>query len=216
MKIKVCGLRDEHNIRQLMEAVHPDYTGFIFYEASPRYAGEKLDPLFLRRLKGSFRKTGVFVDAPLERAKRVCGEYELNAVQLHGQESPEYCGRLQGMDLQVIKTFHLTESFNFHMLEDYAPVCDLFLFDTRGSHPGGNGVHFNWALLDHYHLSVPFLLSGGLSESDAKAISAIRHPALAGVDINSRFERQPGYKDVKSIQLFVNQLNKYVHGNKNL
>jgi len=213
MKIKVCGLRDEHNIRQLMEAVHPDYTGFIFYEVSPRYAGEKLDPRFLRRLKGTFGKTGVFVDAPLEQVQKVSGQYGLDAVQLHGDEPPEYCRHIQHSGIQVFKTFRLSESFEFKTLGDYAPDCDFFLFDTQGRHPGGNGLHFNWNLLDHYQLSVPFFLSGGLSESDARAISAIRHPALAGVDINSRFEKEPGYKDVRKIKLFMNHLNECLHAN---
>lgn len=216
MKVKVCGLRDEKNIRLLLETVLPDYLGFIFYEPSPRYAGEILDIHFLQRIKGSFKKTGVLVDAALSRAESIAGKYELDALQLHGNESAEFCASLRRTGLEIIKTFHLSESFNFHVLEDYAPACDYFLFDTRGQHPGGNGVRFNWGLLEKYQMSVPFFLSGGIDGQDAASIAQIRHPALGGVDLNSRFEHTPGLKDVSNIRRFTNHLNEYLHANRNI
>ncbi|MBS3775203.1 MAG: phosphoribosylanthranilate isomerase [Bacteroidales bacterium] len=216
MKVKVCGLRDEKNIRLLLETVLPDYLGFIFYEPSPRYAGEILDISFLQRIKGSFKKTGVLVDASLSTAESIASKYELDALQLHGNESAEFCASLRRPGLEIIKTFHLSESFNFHVLEDYAPVCDYFLFDTRGQHPGGNGVRFNWELLEEYQMSVPFFLSGGIDGQDAASIAQIRHPALGGVDLNSRFEHNPGLKDVSKIKRFTNHLNEYLYGERNL
>jgi len=216
MKIKVCGLRDEKNIRLLLEAVLPDYLGFIFYEPSPRYAGQILDVSFLQRIKGSFKKTGVFVDASPSTTESISSKYELDALQLHGRESAEFCASMRSLGVEIIKTFHLSESFDFHTLEDYAPVCDYFLFDTRGKHPGGNGVQFNWELLGKYQMCVPFFLSGGIDRQDAELIAQIRHPGLRGVDVNSRFEHKPGLKDVSKIKRFTNQLNKYLDGNRNI
>lgn len=216
MKVKVCGLRDEKNIRLLLETVLPDYLGFIFYEPSPRYAGEVLDISFLQHIKGSFKKTGVLVDASLSTAEWISSEYELDALQLHGNESAIFCASLRRPGLEIIKTFHLSESFNFHVLEDYAPVCDYFLFDTRGKHPGGNGMQFNWELLEKYQMSVPFFLSGGIDGQDAESIAQIRHPALGGVDLNSRFEHNPGLKDVSKIKRFTNHLNEYLHADRNI
>ncbi|MBS3774915.1 MAG: phosphoribosylanthranilate isomerase [Bacteroidales bacterium] len=216
MKIKVCGLRDEKNIRLLLEAVLPDYLGFIFYEPSPRYAGEMLNVSFLQRIRGSFKKTGVIVDASLSTAELISSKYGLDALQLHGNESADFCASLGSLGVEIIKTFQLSESFDFHVLEDYALVCDYFLFDTRGEQPGGNGVQFNWELLEKYQMSVPFFLSGGIDGQDAESIAQIRHPALRGVDVNSRFEQRPGLKDVRKIKRFTNHLNEYLHADRDI
>ena len=210
MKIKICGLRQAENIQSLLP-LQPDYMGFIFYEKSKRYAGKNVgrvsNPTDVKDSKKPI-KTGVFVNEELNKIKTIIERHALDAVQLHGDESPEFCKKIKNEHVEVIKVFSVDDDFDFSTTKKYEPVCDLFLFDTKGKERGGNGIAFNWTILNNYKGEKPFFLSGGIGPEDAAEIKKINHPKLFGVDINSRFELEPGLKDVEAVKKFFNEIKK--------
>lgn len=205
MKVKICGMREAANI-MAVASFNPDFLGFIFYEKSARYAGEALDTELLRSLPASICKVGVFVDAPLPELLATTCQYSFDYVQLHGHETPAYCQAVREHNLRVIKAFSVDADFDFNTLAAYAPVCELFLFDTKGKHPGGNGHSFDWQLLASYHGPTPFLLSGGLGPGNADELLRFRHPQLVGYDVNSLLETAPGHKDVEATAQLLTRL----------
>lgn len=206
LKIKICGMRDPANITGVVAGSSPDYLGFIFYPRSKRFAGFRPLPEVLAVVPDSVKKVGVFVDETPETVLEVIEQWNLEAVQLHGKESPDYCHRLKISGMVVIKAFSVDETFDFSTLEGYSQSCDFFLFDTKGLLPGGTGNKFNWQLLSNYQGDKPFFLSGGIGPDDWKAISELSHPQLLGIDINSGFEISPGWKDVESIRKFIREI----------
>ncbi len=192
MKIKVCGMKVPCNIKAIA-GLEPDYMGFIFFDKSPRYVGG-LPAGELFTLPASIIKTGVFVNEDVDTVKQLINQYQLAAVQLHGNESPEYCVELR-KQVTVLKAFGVDETFDFDRLTDYANKVDYFLFDTKTAAHGGSGLVFDWRVLERYKLDVPFFLSGGLSADNLPEVKQIKHPTFYGVDLNSRFEVEPGVKD---------------------
>ncbi|MCB9449056.1 MAG: phosphoribosylanthranilate isomerase [Flavobacteriales bacterium] len=205
LRIKVCGMRDANNIRKVAE-LGIYFMGFIFYPKSPRYAGDILEPSVVQSLPSSIRRVGVFVNAKQEDIIRTADSYHLDAVQLHGTESPEFCRAMKLQGLLVLKAFGIAEVFDFEELADYITHVDYFLFDTASVSHGGSGKKFTWDLLKDYHLRVPFLLSGGIGPEDTEAIRSVSHHALMGVDLNSKFETEPGMKDEQRLESFLQQL----------
>ncbi|GAA4493650.1 phosphoribosylanthranilate isomerase [Hymenobacter ginsengisoli] len=197
MKVKICGMREAANILSVVD-FNPDFLGFIFYEKSPRYVGDALDTEVLRALPESVGKVGVFVDAPLPELLATANHYSLDYVQLHGHETPAYCQAVHEQGLRIIKAFSIAEAADFDNLAPYMPYCELFLFDTKGAQPGGNGHVFDWQLLEQYHGATPFLLSGGLGPETMEELLRFHHPQLAGYDFNSQLELAPGLKDVEA------------------
>lgn len=205
MKIKVCGITKREDLQQLV-ALQVNYAGFIFYEKSPRFAGSKLDPRTIRETT-DIQKVGVFVNAPLEQVKRTIADYGLNLVQLHGDETPEYCAALREI-LPVIKAFRVGENVVWEtLLQPYLAVTDYFLFDTEaGKAYGGTGIRFNWELLQSYPYEHPFFLSGGIGPEQLPELLLLKMPALVAVDVNSKFEIQPGVKDMNRVKPFTEQI----------
>ncbi len=229
MKLKICGIKHPDNARQLL-TLAPDYLGFIFYKKSPRYVGEPTDLDWVKNLPGPTQKVGVFVNEEVETMKKTAETLGLQVVQLHGEEPPEVCSFLKKAGLEVWKVFGVDEDFDFEKTKPYIGVADKFLFDTKGKNRGGNGVAFDWSLLEKYEGETPFVLSGGigplpltpkgeptdaqLSElqnfrsSDAwKSVGSplgVRGPAV--LDINSRFETAPGLKDFNLVKKFKDEL----------
>ena len=199
MIVKVCGMRDEENIRQV-EALGIDLMGFIFWPRSSRYVAERPSYLPTR-----CKRVGVFVDEEIETLKRIADDYALDVIQLHGHETPAYVAQLQGRS--VIKAFNVATAADFVQTKDYAGLADCFLFDTKGKAVGGNGEKFDWSVLDDYTSDTPFLLSGGIGPDDAERVKAFRHPRCIGIDLNSRFELSPAFKDINKLQDFLNALN---------
>lgn len=205
LKIKVCGMRDIENIRKISE-LKPDLIGFIFYPASDRYAGEVQAADIKGAVSHGITKTGVFVNADLYSIKATIMRFGLKAVQLHGNESPEMCMQLRATGVKVIKAFKMDAAVDYSKMMPYVEHCNWFLFDTKSPKHGGSGKRFDWKLLDSYDLGHPFFLSGGIGPSDADSILELNHPALYGVDVNSRFEIEPGVKDVERVARFINKL----------
>lgn len=199
--LKVCGMRDPNNIAELIE-LQPDFMGFIFHEKSSRNVDEQVDV----KIPSSIIATGIFVEESEKFILQKVKEYQLTAIQLHGNESPQFCKKLKTSGLIIIKAFNIHEGFDFEMLKDYESFCDYFLFDAFGKNSGGNGITFNWELLKKYKGKTSFLLSGGIDETMANTINNINHPQFVGVDVNSGFEIEPALKDIKKIKTFKNEL----------
>lgn len=201
MKIKVCGMRDKENISGLL-ALKPDYIGFIFYDQSKRFVANF--PQI--EIPSTIKKVGVFVNETIDEIVEKVKKHQLDFVQLHGDEVAYYCEKLAAKNIKIIKVFSVDENFNFSATKPFEKCVALFLFDTKGNNYGGNGVKFNWDLLQNYKGKTPFLLSGGISKNDATEINKFKHFAFLGIDINSGFELEPALKNVKEIIEFKSLL----------
>lgn len=199
MIVKVCGLKEPENI-SAVDSLHPDLVGFIFYEKSPRYVETDSIPVT------NAVRTGVFVNESAEKVLEKAVQYRLQVVQLHGSETPESASFLKDKGFKLIKAFNIGEEIDQQQMQAFIPYCDYFLLDTKGQHAGGNGVKFNWELLNSYELEIPFLLSGGIRPADAAAIKKIKHPGFAGVDLNSGFEIHPGLKNISLLKEFIHDI----------
>ena len=204
MEIKVCGMRNSNNIKQLLD-LNIDYIGFIFYEKSSRYVGDLLDEDFIKSIN-SIKKVGVFVNSTIEEILVKKQKYNLNYIQLHGNESAEFCKKINSKNCKIIKSFSVDNSFDFSTLNEYVNYCEYFLFDTKGVSYGGNGVKFNWGILGSYKLDVPIFLSGGVDLHDYSNVKKLENKNIKVIDINSRFELEPGLKNIIKIKEFITRL----------
>ena len=204
MIVKVCGMRDGDNIREV-EQLSIDWMGFIFYPKSSRYVSEV--PAYLPT---KCKRVGVFVDASTDEITKKIHDFSLNAIQLHGNESPEQISHLLSLTnhLSIIKAFNIATAEDLKSTASYTGLADYFLFDTKGPSVGGNGEKFDWSVLDSYEGETPFLLSGGIGPDDAARVSSFRHPKCAGIDLNSKFESAPAFKDVTTLSRFLNEIKK--------
>ena len=200
-------MRQSDTIRHV-EALGLDMMGFIFWEPSARYVSQMPDYL------PACARTGVFVNASPEYILSTVRTYGLSYVQLHGQESPEFCHHLrQNLNQSGLASVQLIKAFSISTPEDLAPVqkyenlCHFLLFDTKTPLPGGSGKQFEWQILQHYSGTLPFLLSGGIGPNDTHRLQEFHHPLCVGIDLNSRFEISPGLKDATLLKNFLTQLN---------
>ncbi|AYN67018.1 phosphoribosylanthranilate isomerase [Euzebyella marina] len=206
LKLKVCGMK--HNPTEIA-SLSPDYLGFIFWEKSERYFKGSPPPL-----PHKIKKVGVFVDASITYILQKIEDYNLLLVQLHGNESPEFCHELKtkAKQIQIIKVFSIKDDFDFEKLEIFETVCDFYLFDTKGKLPGGNGYAFDWSVLNQYNSTKPYFLSGGIGLEELKSIQDFSKKPEAqychAIDINSRFESKPGLKVVDKVKTFKELLTK--------
>ena len=198
MIVKVCGMRDAQNIRDV-EKLGVDWIGMIFWPQSKRFVAEV--PSYLPKHQ---KRVGVFVDAPLEDIRQHISDYQLNIIQLHGQESPDYVKALKPHT--TIKAFNIAKADDLVQTEQYEEIADYFLFDTKGQMVGGNGQKFDWSVLTAYHGKTPFLLSGGIGLDDAESINSFHHPSCIGIDLNSRFEVSPAFKDIDKLRKFLGKI----------
>jgi phosphoribosylanthranilate isomerase len=205
LTIKICGMLNAGNIMAAAE-LKPDIMGFIFYQKSPRFAGELLNPATLSLLPDGISKAGVFVNADYTAISETVQKYSLNIVQLHGTESPELCSNLKENGMLVIKAFNINVATRFRLFSQYIGCTDYFLFDTTTNDYGGSGQKFDWKILYSYDLAHPFFLSGGIGPGDALIIKGIDNPSFHGVDLNSRFETEPGLKNTEKLKEFINEL----------
>lgn len=195
-------MRDAQNLRELLE-LKPDFVGFIFWEGSKRFVPDVPQVKFPIETK----RVGVFVDAPVSEVKKTVIAQQLDFVQLHGNESPEYCRQLASEGVEIIKAFRVWAGFEFSITAHYESYCSYFLFDTKGDLPGGNGRKFDWALLRKYEGQLPFFLSGGISTVHVHALHQLDGlDMLEAVDVNSGFEAAPGVKKIPELSTFIEQL----------
>lgn len=203
MKIKICGLKYEDNLNAI-KAFKPDFVGFIFYEKSKRFVG--LENEVLTFSSNEINKVAVFVNESLEIVQHIANKYSFKYLQLHGDETPNYCEELKNKGFAIIKAFGIDDDFDFSILDQYDLNVDYFLFDTKTKDYGGSGKVFDWNILDKYHLTTPFFLSGGIGMKNIDDILKIKHPFLYVIDVNSKFEVEPGLKDLDKSRQVINKL----------
>ena len=212
MIIKVCGMREAENIREVERlrvgdgtsgmALGIDMMGFIFWPKSSRYVSERPE-----YLPTKCKRVGVFVDATVDAIRQHIINYSLDIIQLHGHESPDFIRQFRllcGDSIAIIKAFNIATATDLGATAPYAGLVDYFLFDTKGPSVGGNGEKFDWSILKAYNGDTPFLLSGGIGPDDAERIKSFRHHKCIGIDLNSRFEIEPGIKDIVKLKTFLN------------
>lgn len=206
MKIKVCGMRERSNIEEVV-ALQPNFIGFIFYEKSARFVADLLNEEYIRSIPKNIKKVGVFVNASPGHIVDTVKKYDLQYAQLHGNELPDMCRSLRQKGINIIKAFSIDENFNFNMLNNYKSFCDMFLFDTKGASPGGNGVPFNWNILSKYDNEKPLFLSGGIGPDNIESVIELsKKIRIYGIDVNSLFETEPGMKDVTKLEKLFGQI----------
>lgn len=206
-------MKYKDNIQDVAQ-LRPDYLGFIFYKKSPRYFDHTIP-----KLPDTIKKVGVFVDEDIDTVIEIIKTHQLYALQLHGTESPEYCSQLLHLYhaersrsvVKIIKVFSIKDHFNFEVLEPYEGIVDYFLFDTKGKHPGGNGYTFNWNVLNQYPSKTPYFLSGGIGLEETENIKAFLKSPVSkycyALDVNSKFEIEPGLKNIEELKHFKNLIN---------
>ncbi|HTN21324.1 MAG TPA: phosphoribosylanthranilate isomerase [Pelobium sp.] len=199
LKIKVCGMKIPENM-EAVSGLKPDFMGFIFYPPSKRFIGLDFEVNHLKAIDKNIIKTGVFVNATINEVVEFGKLYGMQAIQLHGSESPEFCQQVKAQGFFTIKAFGVDDTFDFTELNQYQAHVDLFLFDTKSDQYGGSGVTFNWQILEKYKLDTPFMLSGGISLDNLDEVLTLKHPQFYGVDINSKFEIEPGLKDIEKLK----------------
>ena len=205
MIIKVCGMRDGQNIREV-EAVHPDMMGFVFWSGSRHFVSEKPDYL------PETCRVGVFVNSTPEYICSIAQEYGLNRIQLHGTESAELCQTVHELTgLPITKAVSISSVIDLSQIGQYEDedAVDMLLFDTKCVIWGGCGQEFDWSILDNYKGSKPFMLAGGIGPGMEERIMAIHHPQFAGIDLNSRFETEPSNKEISKLSVFINNIRNY-------
>ena len=213
VRLKVCGMK--HNTAAVA-ALQPDYLGFIFYEKSPR----NYDLNEIPKLPPRVKKVGVFVNASLDFVLEKVQQFGFDVIQLHGNESPEYCAELRKLNAELVsashpdhevpalsavevwKVFSIKDEFDFSILEAYEPYVDAFLFDTKGKEKGGNGYTFDWEVLKDYPSKKPFVLSGGIGLDQIDSVKNMLKTDLPlfAIDVNSKFEDQPGLKNTSDLE----------------
>ena len=213
IRLKICGMKYHQNIEEVA-SLRPDYLGFIFYENSPRNFLSHIPAL-----DSAVKKTGVFVNPSLAELQSNLKIHSLDTVQLHGEEDPSFCQAVKAEGVEVIKVFSVDEKFDFRRLLPYEGKVDFFLFDTLGKTKGGTGKSFNWDLLREYPSSTPFFLSGGIGEEELGKIALFhdqlksrgKEHLLYAVDVNSRFESEPGQKISAKLKKFQEELKEIDH-----
>jgi len=205
IQIKVCGMKLQENIKEIGK-LSPDFLGFIFYEKSARYfEGE------IPEINPDIKKVGVFVNASLEEIQEKSKRYALDFIQLHGDETPEFCAKVENsVTAKIIKAFALDVHFDFSILEPYQNSCSYFLFDTKGQYFGGNGTTFDWNILKKYTLPKDYFLSGGIGLKTMEKLSDFLKKDYSekciALDLNSQFEDSPGLKNSDKINEFMQLL----------
>lgn len=201
--VKVCGTTNSENAEQIAK-LHPDMMGFVLYPHSKRYIGFLKAREIVSSLPKEIAMVAVLVNEPLASAMQIAESGVFNFIQLHGNESPDYCQMLAA-EIPVIKAFGISTQLPSG-LESYSSSCTYFLFDTKSKEFGGSGHKFDHKILNKYGLSNKFILSGGIDIDVTDEISMLHLPMLAGIDINSKFEIAAGVKDVDKVSKLINKM----------
>ncbi|MDE7413792.1 MAG: tryptophan synthase subunit alpha [Muribaculaceae bacterium] len=202
MKIKVCGIKPDANMKDVANS-GVNMMGFIFHSLSPRFCGNQFGPFTLGSIPENVCPVAVTVNWSEAAILDLASRYGFKYFQLHGEESPQMCDALRRQGLKIIKSIGIKERKDIRKADRYAGNVDYLLFDTKSVNHGGTGKKFNWEFLNDYNLSEHFFLSGGIDSDDVEIIRSLSHPCLEGIDINSGFEITPGVKDVDKLKDFI-------------
>lgn len=208
-QLKVCGLTQLSQIQELI-SMNVDFLGFIFYEKSPRFV---LNHLSLEEISeiNHQGKVGVFVNETVEKIVEISEKSNLNFIQLHGDEDGEFILRLRqklSENTKIIKVIRIGNQKKEELkktINHQPATINYFLFDTDSKAFGGTGKTFDWQILNEIEIPIPYFLSGGISLENIHQRSTINQQLLA-LDINSKFETEPGIKDLEKIKTFKSLL----------
>lgn len=204
MDIKICGLSTADTIAAALDA-GATHIGFIFFPKSPRNIAVADAGTLRRAARGRAKAVAVTVDADDATLDAIVEGVAPDILQLHGKETPERVAEVRARyGLPVIKAFSVSTRADLELAQLFAGVADRLLFDAKppaGSDlPGGNGVSFDWRLLQDFDDGIDYMLSGGLNA--ANIAEAIRLANPPGIDISSGVESAPGVKDTALIDEF--------------
>ncbi|MBN9312586.1 MAG: phosphoribosylanthranilate isomerase [Chryseobacterium sp. 39-10] len=210
-KLKVCGMTQLSQIQQLIE-FNVDFIGFIFYEKSPRFV---LNHLSLQQIANINHpgKVGVFVNEDIAEIVKISEQAQLNFVQLHGDETIDFISELReklNQKIEIIKVIRVGQQTSDELeitINRQPSTINYLLFDTDSKAFGGTGKTFDWMILNEVEIPIPYFLSGGISLENIHQLSTINSNPFA-LDINSKFEIEPGNKDVEKIKKIKNELSK--------
>lgn len=200
-------MREPENILQVDKLGTVDWMGFIFFQPSSRNVAEV--PTYLPQ---QCKRVGVFVNAEIADITDKVRAFGFEIVQLHGDESTEYCRQLKsvlGDNIKMIKTVQISSESDIIRTAEYESIIDYFIFETKCSSYGGSGKQFDWDILEHYNGSIPFLITGGICAEDVQKVQNFRHPQFAGIDLNSRFEVSPALKNITILKDFVSKVKSF-------
>lgn len=209
MKLKVCGLTKINQIQELI-SLNTDFLGFIFYEKSPRFVLNHLSLEGISEINHQ-GKVGVFVNETVEKISEISEKAKLSFIQLHGDEDEKFILQLRqilGNNIKIIKVIRIgNQSFDElqKTINQQPSTVNYLLFDTDGKAFGGTGKTFDWQILNEIEIPIPYFLSGGISLENIHQLSTINHQPLA-LDINSKFETEPGIKNLEKIKTFKSLL----------
>ena len=209
MNLKVCGLTNTNQIQELI-SMNVDFLGFIFYEKSPRYV---LNHLSLKEIAEilHYKKVGVFVNESIRGIAEIASEAQLDVIQLHGNEDDNFIFQLRqiiGENIKIIKVIRIGNQTSEELqktINHQPSTINYLLFDTDSSAFGGTGKAFDWQILNDLEITKPFFLSGGISLENISQLSTVNCQPFA-LDINSKFEIEPGLKDLEKIKQLYEKL----------
>ena len=193
-------MREPQNIADLLE-LRPDFMGLIFWPKSSRCVPFNAQE-YVKQKFDNVTKVGVFVNEGFDAVLRYAKEFNLGAIQLHGDESPDFCARIP-KEYKVLKAFGIAGSADLDKLAPYADCVDFFLFDYKTKGYGGSGQKFDWSILNDARIQKPFLLSGGLGPDDAATVKSLNISNMIGIDLNSKFEDAPAQKNIGKLRTFL-------------
>ena len=197
--VKICGIT---SLKDTKIAVNygASAIGLIFFQGSLRYVDPGKVKNWILDIPKNVKKVGVFVNEKIENIHSIVRDLNLDFIQLHGHESPDYCDQ---MIKPVIKVFRVGDDFDSNVLKDYQVAA--FLFDTyQKGRPGGTGENFNWDLIANLKTNAPIILSGGLNAGNI--LDGIKAVNPSAVDINSGVESTPGIKDEGKVENIFSKL----------
>ena len=201
--IKICGIREAAALDAAVEA-RADYLGLMFYAPSPRNVKLPDAAALAARNAQRAKLVGVFVDADDALIHDATKAAWLDAIQLHGAETPARAAQLRGeLGVPVWKVVSVASAEDVARAEAYAGAADMILFDAKtpkGTLPGGMGLVFDWSLLSAWRSKLAWGLAGGLSPGTVA--EAVRQTGAPLVDVSSGVESAPGVKDVSKIAAF--------------
>jgi phosphoribosylanthranilate isomerase len=221
-QLKVCGLTKMDQIQELI-SLNTDFLGFIFYEKSPRFV---LNHLSLKEISeiNHQGKVGVFVNETVEKISEISEKAKLSFIQLHGDEDEKFILQLRqilGNNIKIIKVIRIgNQSFDElqKTINQQPSSVNYLLFDTDSKAFGGTGKTFDWQILNEIEIPIPYFLSGGISLENIKnlqnfvKVNMRENKTLTklntpfALDINSKFEIEPGSKDLEKIKTFKSLL----------
>lgn len=205
MRIKICGITQPEQ-GQAIADLGATALGFICVRQTPRYIKPTQICSIIDRLPKKIDRIGIFLNAPAEEIVTIVKETELTGVQLHGDESVEYCQEIRQLipEIELIKALRIKDTESLLKTKTYFDCVDSLLLDAY--HPqlaGGTGKTLDWEALSKFKISCPWFLSGGLTPNNV--LQALEYLNPNGIDLSSGVERSPGDKDLEKVaQLFEN------------